>query len=502
MYSLKNKNQGIKYYINTNKTVLYTYIENQIIMEYSNNFPAMEMEVIETKKNVEKVKKETIENIVKSENDFITTVKVIASTVKPAGFFQESSKYTGITTNYLNVYLNSETFINSRKNNKYKITQNNKVIDILKNDCPSIDLLLRNLFYKEDNKVILNFLNWLSHTSFQDKNQDIVWLFKGTSKEEQGQGAGKGILRDLLSEIFNGLVCSVSNETYNDKFNSELLNKKIVMFDEVNFKSLKYSKIKDITGNGQLRIENKSKDAIIVSNVASWMMFTNEYELPEQMSISDRRTFIIHPNPTNGSLKDIVSKELNIDITSFKNKMSREITNFIYILGLLPMNVLTPQFLQTKGHYDYWNVKKTTVNIENILDIFLSEAKKDIFIDFLKELSLLGDISNDQFINTKYFLEHNFYYQKIFEAIFKVCQEHRIANIKKTDSSRTIIKYLKDKLTEKNYEYYGIDTTMSINGKKLKLRHKGCVRLKTTTKSEQKNINDKLKRMIVEQQDK
>ena len=505
MYKLKNKDTNIKYYMNTNNSVLYIYNikKNRIDYIYSNDFSANKLEVIfENDKKFEE-KKEDIKSILRSENDFIQVVKVIASTTKEQGYFKEYDTNTNIETHYLNIYLNSILFIESKKNNKYKIDDNNNLFSIFEKECNTIYLLLKNLFYKESDLVLSNFLNWLSYAAFNDNRQDIIFLFKGKSEEEQGQGSGKGVLRELLDNMFNGLVCSVSNETYNDKFNSELLNKKIVIFDEVNFKTLKYDKLKDITGNSKLRVENKGKDAIVVDNVSSWLLFKNLPSLENKIKIDDRRTFIIEPNPKNGSLKnDIIDKLFSKDFNSFRNKLFSEIDNFIHILGLLPGKPKSPLEIQTQAHFEYFNVKKTLIDIGNIEDIFLNKNKKIIFIDFLKELELLGDISKSKYINIKYFLEHNFYYQNVFEVIFDICQSHKIAGIKNNDSERHIIKNIKDILLSKDYEFYTIETKFNdYYNKKTTLRKKNCIRESITDKMQQKNINNKLKSMVIANQE-
>ncbi len=501
LYKLQKVEVNTKYYINTNKTVLYTYNvdKNHITMTYSSDFAASKMLVIEVKKDEEVKKSETIENILKSDNDFITTVIVIASTTKNTGFFTETNEDTGITTNYLNVYLNSVTFKEAKNNNKFNL-KNNTIFELIEKECPSINYLINNIFYYEKDIVKLNFLNWLNVIGFKDTKQDVLFLFQGKSIEKDGQGAGKGVLRDLLSKMFSGLICSVSNESYCDKFNSELLNKKVVFFDEVDFKRLKYEKLKDVTGNSKLRIESKGKDAIVVDNVSSWLLFKNPPELYGKINSNDRRTFIINSNSEiNNSLIELVIKPFyGGDYKSYENKLFSEVNNFIHILSLLPGKVKTPLELQTQGHYDYFNVKKTLVDIQDIKDIFNTNSKKTIFLEFLNELQLLGDIQKGSYINLKYFLERDFYYQNVFEKIFEICQEHKIANIKFNDSCRNIVKNIKDYLCDNGYEIYEIDTKLNINGSVKKLQKKGCVRLKTYTKEDQKNINQKLKMMILE----
>lgn len=498
MYVLQDKKDYIKYFINTNNSVLYVYNtkSNVINMIYSNKFSAQKLKVIKIDKDKETYKEENLKNILKEDNDFIETVEVIASTNQEAGFFSKYNKDTDITTNYLNIYLNSTKFLQAKNHNKYKIDKDNSLISLLKKETPALYMLLKNLFYNENDIVLINFLNWLNVVAFKNERQDIIWLFKGTNEEEQGQGAGKGVLRDLFAYMFNGLIASVSNETYNDKFNSELLNKKIVFFDELNLKTLKYDKLKDITGNTLLRIENKGKDAIVVENVGSWLLFTNEYDLHNKIKSDDRRTFIITPNPKNGSLKKLIQQNYT-DFKSFENKAKSELDNFIHIIALTPGKVKTPLELQTQAHRAYFNVQKTLVDINSITDIFYKTDKKNIFIDFLKDLQLQGEIDKDRYNNIKYFLEHNFYYHSVFSVVFNVCKTYKIAGIKQNDTEQATIKIIKDNLLNNGYELYNLDTSFSLFGQKHKIRHKGCIRL-NKDKKHQQNINNKLKQMTID----
>ncbi|KIM09938.1 MAG: hypothetical protein KU29_01420 [Sulfurovum sp. FS06-10] len=179
------------------------------------------------------IKKEVdLKEIIENENDFIKSCQVISSTLKPRGYFEEKDDFN-IKYNFLNEFLGSETFLNSKNKNKYN---DENIIDLLEKETPLIFKLLKNLFYNENNNIIINFINWLNVVGFQDKNQDIIFNFFGTNEQEQGQGRGKGILIKLLNKIFFGLVVSVSNTTYMNNFNSNLMNKKIVVFDEVNYK--------------------------------------------------------------------------------------------------------------------------------------------------------------------------------------------------------------------------------------------------------------------------
>ena len=498
MITLQTPNDNIRYFLNPNSSILYIYnIEHhKVSLIYSNDFKANTLSVIEKNKH----KEMNIQDIIREDNNFIEVVKVIASTTKTEGNFSELDEDTEIATNYLNIYLNSRTFQNAAANNYYSINGEDNLIELLKDNTPTIYKLLKNLFHNETDEVLINFLNYLNMISFTDNKQDVMFLFKGTNEEQQGQGAGKGVCRDLLLKMFSGLVCSVSNETYNDKFNSELLNKKIVIFDELDFKSLKYSKLKDITGSGTLRIENKGKDALVVQNVSSWLLFSNDSNLEGKIKADDRRTFIIHPNPVNGSLKkEVIDPYYNGDYAHFEYRLFSEIENFIHIISLATGKVRTPLELRTEAHKSYFSANNFNLtDIKKFNDIFLKKNSKRKFIEFLEELKTLNDISADKFERMKFYLETGFYFQEMLQEIFNICQQHQVANIKNRDKSRAIIKTLKDELIKQDYELFNLDTSFTYQRVKRRVKHKNCIRIKDTSKQRQKEINQTIKSFYIQ----
>jgi len=497
MITLQSPNENIKYFLNPNSSILYIYNieQHKVNLIYSNDFKANSLPVIEQTKSKSINRMMNIQDIVREDNDFIDVVKVIASTTKTEGNFAEFDEDTGIATNYLNIYLNSKTFQDAAADNYYSINDTNNLVELLENETSTIYMLLKNLFHNERDEVLINFLNYLHTISFTDNKQDVMFLFKGTTEEHQGQGAGKGVFRDLLSKMFSGLVCSVSNETYNDKFNSELLNKKIVIFDELDFKSLKYSKLKDITGSGTLRIENKGKDALVVVNVSSWFLFSNDDDLQGKIKADDRRTFIIHPNPKNGSLKtEIIDIFYNGDFRYFQDCLFSEIENFIHIISLAIGKVKTPLELRTEAHKSYFSANNFNLtHIKKFDDIFLKKNSKNKYIEFLEELKNLKDISSEKFERTKFYLNSDFYFQEMLQDIFETCQSFQIGNVKKTDKGRVMIKELKDELLKNEYELFNLDTTYTADKVKKRIKHNGCIRKKDTSKEEQRAINKKIK---------
>jgi hypothetical protein len=363
--------KNIQYFVNSNKTSLITYNSclNKIVKtnsgEWSSTKINCEVLVKDRDGNKETIPSAqvSIKELVSDEVDFITVVSTISSTIKPMGYFTEIDPVSDIEKHIFNEFLGSTYFLKAENNNKYSAKQN--IIKLLKSETPLFYILLKNLFFNESDAVVENFLNWLSKCAYKDKNQDIIFLFFGTNEINQGQGAGKGVLRDFLSELLSNLVATVSNSTYNSNFNSDLLNKKVIIYDEVDFKKFLYDMIKDITGSSTMRIEFKGKDAVANPNVSSWLMFTNQHDLQGKISYEDRRTFLIRPNPRNGSLERIMNKKHG-EFSKFNAILLTEMPNLIHILALCTHNkVLSPLNLPTNAKLDYFKA----LNAVNVIDI-------------------------------------------------------------------------------------------------------------------------------------
>lgn len=415
-----NKNEDIKYYVNTNKTILYIHNKatNKLIRKFSDQWSAMTIEC----KTVDDDGNEGIslfdfKTLISKDAPFITKVNCIASTIKKAGFFKDFDDDTGISTNYLNEFLGSEYFIDAILHNKY--SKKSKILTLISKETPVFNDLLKNLFFNESDEVILNFLRWLKICCFSDKRQDIIYLFCGTNEINQGQGAGKGVLIEFLNKMLFGLTVSVDNKTYETNFNSNLLNKKVVVFDEVNFKSLKYEAVKNITGSSLLRVEFKGKEPINAENIGSWLMFSNEHDLCDKITYDDRRTFIIRPNPKNGSLTRLIKSKYS-DYDNFKNKLHNEIENLIHILALNDNHVLNPIELKTNAKNEYFK-DKTEIEVIDLKDFYQFIVNKKMtqkLIRILESNNLFDDKIKLKLIK-KSILNY-----KLFFEIFQVLQRN------------------------------------------------------------------------------
>jgi len=457
MYKLIKTDKNKQFYINNNNTILYLYDKKlgEIKRIFRDKWVSMKLEILDTKNN-EKLEVD-IKTITEKENDFIKNCEVISSTLKPRGFFNEKDNFN-IKYNYLNEFLGSKTFLKSQQQNKYNSSKS--IMELLEVETPTIFLLLKNLFYNENNNIIINFINWLNVVSFQDKNQYIIWNFFGTNKENQGQGRGKGILIKLLNKIFSGLVVSVSNTNYMNNFNSNLMNKKIVVFDEVNYKNLKYETIKDITGNPLFRVEYKGKEPISSQNVSSWLMFSNEYDLFDKITVEDRRTFLIRPNPKNGSLKErIIDKFFNKNYNEFEKKLFEEVDNFIHIISLCSNNkVLSPLELQTNRHKEYFREKRqvSVSQISDLYNIFINKNFKKRLLEILDTLKKIDFYLKNDIEKIEKILSMNFINYSIFKKIFDLLQKNDY--ISKSQKLNKEWEIMKENLLKYNFKKITLKT--------------------------------------------
>lgn len=452
MYKLTDKDNNKEYYINSNKTILYLYDKNLKVINrtFRDKWSSMSLEVDD-----KQIKKEVdLKEIIENDNDFIKSCQIISSTMKPRGYFEEKDDF-GIKYHYLNEFLGSETFLNSKNKNKYN---DENIIDLLEKETPLIFKLLKNLFYNENNNIIINFINWLNVVGFKDKNQDIIFNFFGTNEQDEGGGRGKGVLIKLLNKIFSGLVVSVSNTTYLNNFNSNLMNKKIVLFEEVNYKGLRYEIIKDITGSPFFRVEYKGKEPIYSDNVSSWLMFSNECDLCNKIGIEDRRVFLIRPNPKNGSLKrEVIDKFFDGDYDNFEEKLFEEIDNFIYIIRKRTGRVLSPLELQTQRYKDYFK-EKTQVSILEIDDIYKILINTQFREKIIEIMEIIGHLDNNykkQIETIKKVINLNMINFKTFSLIFKFLKDN--GYISKTKTLNKEWEIMKENLLKNGFDKINVE---------------------------------------------
>jgi hypothetical protein len=490
MLTTNRNTDTYRYYINTSKTIIFSHNVkiNKMKRVYKSDWASYDMEVLKLNKKTSEL--ETLmmdwESIVKEDNDIFKVIKPIASTTKQAGFFEEFDYDVGLNQNFLNEYLNSEKFIEAKNTAK---DDENDPLNMLRNNCPNISLLLTNLFHNESDIVLQNFLNWLAVIAYKNERQDVFWLFKGTDEDNQGQGAGKGVFRDLMTELLSGLVVSVNNNSYKSNFNSKLMNMKLIIFDEVDLKSLNYEVVKDMTGSSTMPIEFKGKEVVQTDNVASWLFFTNMYDLFNKIILADRRCFIIHPNPENDSLIKIVD---NMD--SFIHSINEELLEFINVLAYCDLEVMKPNKLKTNAHIEYFSKKalSSITELSYISKIFTNKEDRATYFEFLEDLQKIEPELD--YTNQRFFIENKFSYYKVFLEIYDVCSEHKIAGISSKISPQKAWKHFKEELYKSSYTEYKLDRKVKINDETKRIKE-ACIRHSGINKVEQKKITDYIVKM-------
>lgn len=460
-----------EFYLNQTNTILYSHNPktNVVAKSYKDEFDLPKHPVIIEKiKNGDIVVEKdelTFLEIIKEKNDIVRNVKPTCKTLEPAGFYTEqNAQHMKIPC--FNEYTNSVPFIKAlKKLEKIKSTLPEREEDLVEyiykqfwETCPNVSFLIHNLFWQEPKNVIVNFLSFLSVIGYKDHHQDIFYLFKGQSEDKQGQGAGKGITQQFLTELFSGLVIGVNNSTYNATFNSRLQNMKVVIFDEVNFKKMNYEVVKNITGNESLPIEFKGKEAMETKNVSSWLFFTNEYDLLNKLNQYDRRCILIEPNPINNSLESRVIGELKSDMFAFKSQLINEIPAFIEVLSLA--NVIKPkkpQELKSNSHIRYYT-EQNKVGIANLdfYKIFTNKEHAKKFINFYRELPTNESVLNSfdfNYQDMEFFIENKTIFYTMFIEIYNICKQHEIGNVKSSTSKTW--EALKERLISQfDYEPY------------------------------------------------
>lgn len=457
--SKKDKSENIKYYVNSSKTILFIYDkkENLIERKYKDSWSSTSKLVSYYDKKLDKEIEERIDFdvLINNKTDFIVVVNVVCSTIKPCGYYEETDKYNNLTRN-LNEFFGSDMFIKSLEVKKYR---GMNIIPLLKEKTPFLDTLIRNLFYNERDEIIINFLNWLNVVCFKDKHQDIFWSFIGTHKELQGQGSGKGFFVQILNEMLSGLTQMVSNDNYKKQFNSILLNKKIIFFDEVEYEKLDYNYLKNTTGNPTIVIEYKGKEPLTVPNVSSWLLFSNEDDLSgcKKITKQDRRMFLIRPNPKNDSLVSVVKDKHNVTTEAFFNRIKGvELEEFVNIISSLPGIVRKPlDMLPTNSHIDYYSKKELILvkdfRPEDLNNIFISEKTKKTLYDIFDVIGENDFLYSERLKDIKRIIDLKVMTRKTFFFIIMILKDKKVKGFSSVSETQSYTHFIQELTTHFNY---------------------------------------------------
>jgi len=497
---LLNKPENIEYYVNESETNFYIYNtkENTLKIINKSEFDTTTFEVKIITKKEEYTDILTIKQILKEENNFIKKVKIVIKTNEKVGYYTKNE--LGLQQHFFNIFLNNKKFIESINNNKYikyyndrKKEKNdyNLIYKLFKKECKNLSILIDNLFYYENEIVKVNFLKWLYNVIYLDKYQDVIFIFFGKNDIQQGQGSGKGVLINILNNLLSNLLTTINNSNYKDRFNTSYYNKKLVIFDEVDFKKLDYNYIKNLTGTPLINIEFKGKDKIQIDNTISLLLFSNEYELNNNINIEDRRSFLIYPNPVNNSLLKIVKRKRKYkgNIELFINDIiNNELENFTHILYLLKdFKLLKPFELITESKKIYFHNKQKVKEIttSELYKILVNKKYKKYIKDIITYIkSITNNLKTNEILDNFYLeLENNFLTFNTFKNFIEVLKNNKIFYSKL--SIEKLFYSMSKELEEFNYtrKYHYLKETKRYKGKKLLL-------LFNKQKTEIKKINE------------
>jgi hypothetical protein len=296
----------------------YTYISDFNCCYIQNN-TTLEFETIKScdydstllkVKKVNKIEEKSISDILKAKTNFFIKAKGVIDTSLKPGIHSQILNNANIRKVTFNTFKNANIFTIIKQTDLFPFITNepDEIIKSFALEAPAFISLILNLFYHETPPVIYNFLCFLHNAIFKCERQDKCYLFFGFSADKTGQGAGKGLLISYLSKLVDSqLIGELTNNSYLTPFNLDLINKPLVFFDEANLKNLKYFKIKELTGNELLRVEQKGQDAFYIKNVMSLLIFSNEITLCKDILETDRRLFLINPNPEHLSINKIIN---------------------------------------------------------------------------------------------------------------------------------------------------------------------------------------------------
>ncbi len=185
-------------------------------------------------------------------------------------------------------------------------------------DFPYINMLLRNLFVKDNERK--HFINWFACALQTRKKLMTAYVLKGE------QGAGKGLLFSYIIKPLFGEIqtMQVEDEQLKSPFNGYMKNVCFVAFNEVahsNYgRNSLNSKIKSIITDPTITINEKFIQAYTIKNCVNCIFFSNE-SVPLFVERGDRRFNIVE---TGGALTGFkwfrdgaVIPELSMELENF-----------------------------------------------------------------------------------------------------------------------------------------------------------------------------------------
>lgn len=251
------------------------------------------------------------------------------------------------------------------------------------NSTPTIDALLYNITmdHSSDSRIVNKLEQFIAHKLKTLDYSPIVFQLMGN------RGTGKGSFMTLLSIITNSTARTKLNAN-NAQFNADTADKMFLNEDEGFITSNLVNSLKELSGNKEIRVEGKGKDAIMVRNIGTYIFSSNQAQLLAE-TIDDRR-FV--------TLSSFTADKLIV--TDLENKLADEAELWCLKLRDLKLSNIRLYTDATLWHDDIHNslFKERTENVQDApgqLAYLITTQKNSLTGEQLKKH--LGDILGTDF---------------------------------------------------------------------------------------------------------
>jgi len=324
------------------------------------------------------------------------------------------------------IYLNEQTGLNNyntfikpkilKENEFIKLEIDEGEIELKDFDWSKfkyIDMLFRNLFYKDD-KMREHWMNWFAYILQTLDKTLMTFVFTGA------QGAGKGILfKYIIQYVFGKYAIEIDSKSIHSNFNSLMENKLFVWGNEIkqtdkNKRDGDYNVLKTIITDKDLRIEKKGVDSKIVENFFNTSFSSNESN-PLQVEVTDRRYNFVE---TFSDIKKVYEKE-GIGIDEIIDGIVEERERFI-------KDLLRIKTDKKKANNALMNNKKrkvinATESLSNNIVKILKDKDWELLEDFVYDNNE-ENYENSAFIQSiKNSAECNYITNKDLLKLYKMC---------------------------------------------------------------------------------
>ena len=296
-----------------------------------------------------------------------------------------------------------------------------EVYNILKDNYKYLYILLENLFVTKKNiKYILNFYAYILKTK---KKLPFAIVIFGL------QGAGKNVFTDFfLTKIFGEQnIIVASNPELQSEFNGFLINKTLIVFNEVAGDISKNNRInntiKQIVTDPRILINEKNISRFEIDNYFNTLFFSNSSE-PLKIEAGDRR-FVVF-NTKNKKLLDLL-EENNINKEEYFKELETEADEFVKEY-LAKMKTYYPIHYKTE---EWFNILLKTNTKVDLFKYFFTTSFSNLkkFLIIKNENEKYDDNDIKTFVNK--LEKQKMLSNSDFEKIVKILYGEEVENIKK-----------------------------------------------------------------------